>query len=173
MLIARYSATGVLDTTFGDPSSSSGTRTGTTVLDIFGGTNQVTEVAPAMDSSGHILLAGNGYGSAGKFLFLARYSANGTLDSTFGSGGVAATNFGNDNNFVMQLPASNLTIQSNGELVVTGGSFLLPQGHRKPPFAGEETHNSLTLRGDSVILKPRAVLRLGSMDGPSQTDSSL
>ena len=128
MLIARYSATGVLDTTFGDPSSSSGTRTGTTVLDIFGGTNQVTEVAPAMDSSGHILLAGNGYGSAGKFLFLARYSANGTLDSTFGSGGVAATNFGNDNNFVMQLPASNLTIQSNGELVVTGGATLVSGG---------------------------------------------
>jgi uncharacterized delta-60 repeat protein len=123
VLIARYTADGVLDTTFGDPSSSSRTRTGTTVLDTFGGVNQVTEIAPASDSAGHILLAGNGFSSAGKFLILARYNANGTLDSTFG-GSVAATNFGNENNYVMQLPASNLTIQSNGDLVVTGGATL-------------------------------------------------
>ena len=128
LLIARYTANGALDTTFGDPSSSSGARIGTTVLDTFGGTNNVTEIAPALDSAGHILLAGNGFSSAGKFLILARYNSNGTLDSTFASHGVAATNFGNDNNFVMQLPASNLAIQSNGELVVTGGATLVSGG---------------------------------------------
>jgi len=121
VLIARYSANGALDTNFGDPS-------GSTALDTFGGVNQVTEIAPATDSAGHILLAGNGYGSAGKFLFLARYNSNGTLDSTFGSRGVAATNFGNDNNYVMQLPASNLAILANGELVVTGGATLTSGG---------------------------------------------
>jgi hypothetical protein len=90
--------------------------------------NQVTEIAPESDSAGHVLLAGNGYGSAGKFLILARYNSNGTLDSGFGSGGIAATNFGNNNNYVMQLPASNLTIQLNGELVVTGGATLVSGG---------------------------------------------
>jgi uncharacterized delta-60 repeat protein len=128
ILIARYTANGTLDDTFGDPSSSSGTRTGTTVLDTFGGTNNVSEIVPTLDSAGHILLAGNGFGSSGKFLVVARYNSNGTLDSTFGSGGVAATNFGNDNNYVMQLPASNLTIQSNGELVLTGGTTLASGG---------------------------------------------
>jgi uncharacterized delta-60 repeat protein len=126
ILVARYSANGALDNTFGDPSSSSGARTGTTVLDTFGGTNNVSQVAP--DSSGRALVAGNGYSSSGKFLYIARYNSNGTLDSTFGSHGVAATNFGNENNFVMQLPASNLTIQSNGEPVVTGGATLTSGG---------------------------------------------
>lgn len=133
LLVARYTPNGILDTTFGNPSSSSGTRTGTTVLDTYGGTNQITEIIPENDSAGHILLAGNAYLSTGsfstnKYLFIARYNQNGTLDSTFGSGGVAATDFGYGNNYVMNLPASNLTVQADGKLVVTGGATLVSGG---------------------------------------------
>ncbi len=127
-MIARYTPNGALDTTFGDPSNSSGSRTGTTVLDTFGGTNYTSEIISANDSAGHILLAGDGYSSTDKYMVLARYNSDGTLDSTFASGGVAATDFGYGNNYVMQLPASNLAVQTNGDLVVTGGATLVSGG---------------------------------------------
>ncbi len=133
--LARYTSAGVLDTTFGDSSTSSSGRTGLTVLDTFGYTNQPTSLTPAFDSSGnlaHILLAGNGSQLAGsavnKYLFIARYNPDGSLDPLFGMGGVAAVNFGNNNNYVMQLPADNLVIQSDGKYALTGGATVLSGG---------------------------------------------
>ncbi len=43
-------------------------------------------------------------------------------------GGVAAVNFGNNNNYVMQLPADNLVIQSDGKYALTGGATVLSGG---------------------------------------------
>jgi len=133
--LARYTSVGVLDTTFGDPSNSSNGRTGLTVLDTFGYTNQPTSLMPVFDSSGallHILMAGNGSELSGsavnKYLFLARYNADGSLDPLYGMGGVSAVNFGNNNNYVMQLPADNLVIQSNGEYSITSGATTVSGG---------------------------------------------
>lgn len=129
--LARYTSAGALDTTFGDPSSSSNGKTGITVLDAFGGVNSPSEITPVFNTSGnvaYILVAGNGSGTGGRFLVLARYNPDGSLDPTFGTGGVVAVDFGNSNNYVMQLPASNLAIQSNGEYVIIGGATTLQSG---------------------------------------------
>ena len=134
--VARYTSAGALDTTFGDPSNSTNGRTGITVLDTFGYTSEVASIAPVFDGSGnltHILVAGDGLEQMGsssiyKYLILARYNPDGSLDSTFGTGGVTAVNFGNYNNYVMQLPASNLAIQSNGEYAIIGGATTLQSG---------------------------------------------
>jgi uncharacterized delta-60 repeat protein len=134
--VARYTSAGVLDTTFGDPSNSSSGRTGITVLDTFGYKSDVASIVPVFDGTGnltHIMVAGDGSEQAGtgsiyNYLILARYNPDGSLDSTFGSGGVTAANFGNNNNYVMQLPASNLAIQSNGEYVIIGGATTLQSG---------------------------------------------
>jgi hypothetical protein len=48
---------------------------------------------------------------------LARLNANGTLDSTFGSGGIVTTGFFGSANM------SSLLIETNGDIVAVGGVF--------------------------------------------------
>lgn len=70
--VARYSADGVLDDTFGEE--------GFTIVD-FGGTDRVNDVA--LDGEGNILLVGEADGEMG----IARLTPEGDLDDGFGTGG--------------------------------------------------------------------------------------
>ncbi len=106
MALMRLNANGSLDTTFG----SSGQ-----VVTYFPESTNNLEIARgiALTSSGQILVVGcHGYGS-GNTVLLARYNANGSLDTTFGSGGEATTA-----NAVSGVSA--LAIQPDGKFVVVG-----------------------------------------------------
>ena len=105
--LARYLPNGDLDTTFGNPEISGLARTGKVTTD-FAGNAQAFAVAIQGDK---IVVAGF---SDGDFA-LARYEANGNLDTSFGSGGKVTTDFGGDND-----GASALAIQTDGKIVAAG-----------------------------------------------------
>jgi uncharacterized delta-60 repeat protein len=109
--LARYETTGSLDPTFG---------TGGEVLTDFSGSGSFEEAAAlAIQSDGKIVAAGGSDASGGSDDFaLARYDANGSLDTTF-SGGKVLTEFSDPGGIAF---AFALTIQSDGKIVAAGYS---------------------------------------------------
>ncbi len=103
--LARYNADGSLDTTFGS--------NGTVTTD-FGGKRDSAR-ALAIDSSGKIVVAGEAPGEAQADFALARYNADGSLDTTFGINGKVTTDFGGSFD-----TATALAIDSSGKIVVAG-----------------------------------------------------
>jgi len=99
--LARYNADGSIDTSFGN--------SGKVVTD-FGTTSDSGE-SLAIQDDGKIILAGKTrYDFA-----LARYNADGSLDTTFGSDGKVTTDFnGNDDS------AYSVAIQNSGNIVAVG-----------------------------------------------------
>jgi uncharacterized delta-60 repeat protein len=100
--LARYNVDGSLDNSFG---------TGGKVLTDFGSASSAGDVA--LQADGRIVAAG---GSAGNFA-LARYNPNGTLDSSFGTGGKVLTNFG-----APLESAFGVAVQADGRIVAAGSS---------------------------------------------------
>ena len=98
--LAKYTASGAVDTTFGDVSGSG--HTGNTSLKVFGGGNwpgYSSSLIATTDSTGTTKLVVTGYASTPgypsyTYAVVARYNVDGTLDSTFGGGGVVARQFG-------------------------------------------------------------------------------
>ena len=116
--LVRYNANGTLDGSFGR----GGKVTTPIVLgegDCLGGPPTggagASASALAIQKDGKLVAAGGG--SCGRFrggdFALARYNANGTLDGSFGRGGIVTTPTGG---------ASALAIQKDGKLVAAGGS---------------------------------------------------
>ena len=104
---------GDLDPSFG--------ATGGKVLTNFG-VNDSTGIASAvaLQSDGRIVAAGQTFSASGKLDFaLARYNGNGSLDTAFGTGGKVLTDFGGSG-----AAAAAVAMQSNGQIVVAGASFL-------------------------------------------------
>ena len=100
-------ADGDLDTTFG---------TGGKVTTAIGSdTDQALSVA--IQSDGKIVAAGNSNNGNDYDFALVRYDANGSLDTSFGTGGKVTTDFGSANDF-----ARSVAIQSDGKIVVAGYS---------------------------------------------------
>src|SRR6266536_6144139 len=102
--LARYNADGSLDPSFGS---------GGKVTTDFGGFDLALGVA--LQSDGKIVAAGQG-GSSFDFA-LARYNADGSLDTSFGSGGKVTTDFG------VFDAATAVAIQRDGKIVATGSTF--------------------------------------------------
>jgi uncharacterized delta-60 repeat protein len=111
--LVRYNADGTLDNSFGSG--------GWVVTDFFG----FSDLARGLDlqTDGRIVVAGaaNNLNVSGFDFALARYTTNGVLDPTFGSGGKVTTNF-----FANVEAASDLEIQSDGKIVAAG--FTTPSG---------------------------------------------
>lgn len=105
--VARYNANGTLDTTFG-------TR-GKVTIDLG---NSSSPSAMAVDGSGRIVVVGISGGDAA----LVRYTANGTLDTTFGSGGKLITNI---RVFVYASHSVGIALQPDGRIVL-GSTTLDP-----------------------------------------------
>jgi uncharacterized delta-60 repeat protein/CSLREA domain-containing protein len=103
-LLARYNTDGSLDSTFG---------VGGKVVTPFANEAVFSKIAIQLDSK--IVAAGTsgGYYDSPSFL-LARYNVNGSLDTTFGSGGIVANAVGNYSN------AYAVAIQSDGKIVAAG-----------------------------------------------------
>jgi uncharacterized delta-60 repeat protein len=106
--LARYNPDGSLDTTFG-----SGGIVTTDIDEID------TLEAVALQPDGRIVVTGaTSSGSVGEKLVLVRYNADGSLDTTFGSGGIVRMIGG-----AGVEPAQDLVIQPDGRIVVAGGSY--------------------------------------------------
>jgi uncharacterized delta-60 repeat protein len=112
--VARYTAGGLLDNTFGS---------GGKVLTDFGGTTDLAS-AVAVQPDGKIVVAGQkSVDGSGFDIVLARYTPAGALDPTFGSGGKVVTDFGGDESI------TGLALQPDGGIVVAGagGDFFFPE----------------------------------------------
>jgi uncharacterized delta-60 repeat protein len=94
--VTRFNADGSLDTTFGQTTSGGVTSPGTgTVTTDFGGGDD-GPIAVSIQSDGKIVVAGTSFvaGNASQSSFaLARYNADGSLDTSFGNGGLIVTSF--------------------------------------------------------------------------------
>ena len=102
--LARYRPNGTLDSSFG---------TGGKVTTAFGFAN-----AAALEPDGRIVAVGGILVNRPDFDFaLARYTASGALDSSFGSGGKVTTTFGPTAHI-----AQALALQPDGKIVVAGSS---------------------------------------------------
>ncbi|MDT4897393.1 MAG: hypothetical protein QOH25_2470 [Acidobacteriota bacterium] len=111
--LARYTSTGALDTSFG--------ANGLVATD-FPSNSDDFAFAAALQTDGKIVVVGqtgahfSQISSADTRFAIARYNANGTLDTTgFGSGGLVTTDFGTTHD-----TAFAVAIQSNGKIVVAG-----------------------------------------------------
>jgi uncharacterized delta-60 repeat protein len=113
--LVRYNSDGSVDATFGQ---------GGAVATSFAPTEpNATSFALALQSNGDIVAAGSAasnrpFSPPAADFALARYTSNGALDTTFGSGGEVTTGIGNS-------PASvfALALQSNGRIVAVGTSI--------------------------------------------------
>ncbi|MEP6705061.1 MAG: FG-GAP-like repeat-containing protein, partial [Acidobacteriota bacterium] len=101
-----YNANGSLDTSFG---------TGGRVVTVF--FCDCTIQAVAIQSDGKIVTAGYHRLSASWDFLVVRYNTNGSLDTSFGSGGKVLTSFGGSSD-----EARNLKIQADGKIVATGSN---------------------------------------------------
>lgn len=108
--LARLNTDGTLDSTFG--------TNGIVTTDI----NNDSNFALAMEVQGDdkIVVAGTAQGGANQDFALARYTANGTLDSTFDADGIATTNFGgsDDNN------VGDVAVLTGGKIIIAGNAFI-------------------------------------------------
>ena len=106
--LARLMADGSLDASFGS---------GGQVLTDVSPPSPVSELVydMALQSDGRIVLAGQADGGSGATATLARYNTDGSLDTTFGAGGVVF----ND----VPGRANAVAVQPDGRIVVAGFSF--------------------------------------------------
>jgi uncharacterized delta-60 repeat protein len=103
--LARYDSNGILDSAFGSG--------GKVTLDFFGREDEA--LAMAVQSDGKIVAAGY-VGGAGQLedFGLARFNADGSVDSTFGTNGKVATDFGFSDKILA------VVIQQDGKIVGAG-----------------------------------------------------
>jgi uncharacterized delta-60 repeat protein len=96
---------GTLDTTFGTGGI---VKTAVGISDIF-------DDSVAIQSDGKIVSAGSAWNLTGSDFALARHNTDGTLDTTFGTGGIVTTATGTSEIFFV-----NVAIQSDGKIVAAG-----------------------------------------------------
>ena len=107
--IARYNTDGSLDTSFG---------TGGKVITDFGTGNDYGD-GGVIQPDGKIVVTGDAYnGSIGDYAFaVVRYNTDGSLDTSFGTGGKVITDFGSGDD-----SAYSAMIQADGKIVAGGES---------------------------------------------------
>jgi uncharacterized delta-60 repeat protein len=112
--LARLTADGFVDTSFG--------TNGTVFTDFSFGGARAESVA--IQADGRIVVGGDGFDlGSGKAVFvLARYSAGGLLDGSFGNGGHVRTAFPG------ALTAEALALQGDGKIVLAGSTDMGPSG---------------------------------------------
>lgn len=107
--LARFNESGSLDNTFGTG--------GKVILDLGGEEDEGWSVA--LQPDGKILVAGDTYieGFESDFA-LIRFNSDGSLDNTFGSGGIVTTDF--DGSYDS---GHSIAIQSDGKIIVGGSGY--------------------------------------------------
>lgn len=123
--LARYNSDGTLDLTFG---------TGGKVMTIVSNFGDVADDV-IIQPDGKIIVCGSVTlpGVSDSSFLLLRYNSNGTLDTSFGSGGIVTTNIG-----TYRDSAGSIALQSDGKIVVAGNMGIL-----RPP--GEERNSDIVI----------------------------
>ena len=103
-VLARYNTDGSLDNTFGNG--------GKVSTDFLGEYDRATAVA--IQSDQRIVVTGTANQNTAPSFAVARYDANGSLDTNFGNGGKVTTDFSTP------AAANSLVIQSDNQIVVAG-----------------------------------------------------
>lgn len=137
--IVRYNADGSLDATFGN---------GGKVTSDLGDFDKA--LAIAIQSDGKVVVAGHtGFAD----FALARYNADGGLDSSFGAGGMVTTDFGGFDQ------ARAIGLQGDGKIVVAGNGGMNAFGLNSFALARYSSDGSLdpTFDQDGLLIAPFAV----------------
>ena len=112
-LVVRFTATGSLDTTFGN--------NGVVTL-TFGGTNE-SGSSIAVQPDGKIVAGGqSSFSGTGTDMVVARLNPNGSLDSTFSTDGKVSVDFVDFQGFSQIDYLQVLKVASDGKIVVAGGA---------------------------------------------------
>ena len=164
-----HGADGSLDLTFGN--------NGLIITDISGATlSTITDVALQPDTK----IVAVGAVTIGTLNFLvARYNADGSLDSSFGTGGIVSTDFAGGSD-----TANTVLVQPNGKIVAVGQSgtdFGLarynPDGSLDPSFGtgGLVTTNfGATDVANAALLQPDGkIIAVGTSDAGGTNDFAL
>jgi uncharacterized delta-60 repeat protein len=177
LAVARFNSDGSLDPTFGTG--------GMVTTDINGSNNWANAIA--LQSDGRIVLAGNGLGSNHQSdnFAVARYNADGTLDTSFSSDGWLTTDFKNESEDI----AYGVAIQADGLIVVSGESsgsdikFAVARytstGGRDNTFSGDGRVTTAVATGThdfgrAVVIQPnRRIVVGGYAYGNNQEDFAL
>jgi uncharacterized delta-60 repeat protein len=106
-VVVRYTVSGTLDTTFG--------TTGVVTTPIGPVNDYARDVAIQPD--GKIVAGGYAHNGSDFDFAVVRYTVSGTLDTTFGSGGVVTTSIGPGTDY-----ARDVAIQPDGKIVVGGAA---------------------------------------------------
>ncbi len=123
LLVARYTANGVLDTTFNG--------SGYTVL-LPAGLTSARASGITLQSDGKIVVVGNCTGIDGSLdMLVARFNINGTLDTTFGGGsGYVRLDIDGLSSATAE-SGRDVVIQPNGKIVVAGNLAVARKSHRR------------------------------------------
>ncbi len=105
--LARYHPNGTLDTSFG--------TNGKVIAPIPQGPSGYVGTDIALQPDGKIVAVGFGIVENSLGFAVHRYNANGTLDASFGAGGIVLTPFE-----IRDVTASSVAIQADGKIVVVG-----------------------------------------------------
>jgi uncharacterized delta-60 repeat protein len=111
--LARYNSNGTLDSAFG--------QAGKVMTRL--GLGDAYSFAIALQSNGRIVLAGYSATTLDHDFSLVGYTANGTVDSTFGNGGFVTTDFFGATDDI----AYAMTMQSDGKLLLAGRTGEYPE----------------------------------------------
>ncbi len=111
-ILVRYFSNGLIDTSFGDNGI---------VIPNFGDSNQIFR-ALGIQQDGKIVASGDCYIGSNKEFVIMRFNSDGTLDNTFGNGGVFHTLIGINFN-----TNHSLAIQANGKIVLAGTTGISPK----------------------------------------------
>ena len=139
MILARYNVDGSLDATFGNNG----------IVTVGVGDHAIAN-AVALQADGKIVVAGSGGTNSQTSFVVVRYNTNGSLDDSFGNGGIVITSVDS----FARLHA--VAIQSDGKIVAAGDAMIIRLGFFTQVFAVARynTDGSLdtTFDGDGVSL---------------------
>jgi uncharacterized delta-60 repeat protein len=117
--LARYNVDGSMDSTFGS---------GGTVTESLPGGNTTYAYGSALQSDGQIVVLGENAGA--ETLGVGVYNPNGSLDTSFGSGGLVTQNFYDAGERI----GGGVAIQPDGKIVAAVSTYLSASGHRGAAF---------------------------------------
>ncbi len=107
--LARYNANGTLDGSFG---------TGGKVTTDIDNTDNVSLALAIQPADNKLVAAGCSSNGADDDFVLVRYNTDGTIDGTFGAGGIVKTNFNNSTDCI-----DAVAVQTDGKIVAAGYYF--------------------------------------------------
>jgi uncharacterized delta-60 repeat protein len=132
------------------------------------GTGDDEITASALQSDGSLIVAGYAYDGTSTELMLAKVTAAGALDPTFGKNGVVLS--------TVMASATAMAVQDDGKIVVTGPNFLLarflPNGDLDTAFGTNSGHLMLMHNGTAIAIQGGKIFVTGDTFGVDIYDAN-